>query len=555
MTTMSGAAMVTRALEEMGVSVIFGIPGGPIIPIYDRLYESPIRQILPRHEQAAAHGADALGRLSGRPGVCLATSGPGATNLLTGIATAYLDSSPMVALVGQVPQGVIGSDAFQEADVLGATLSMVKHSLRASTPEDIPRTIKGAFFLASTGRPGPVLVEIPLDVQRGQGHYHMPQSVSFRGYRPEEDTDLLWLDETIDALRKSQRPLIMAGGGVVRGMAFRELLELAERAGLPVAHTLMGKGAIPEDHPLSLGMVGMHGCERANRALLQADLVIAVGCRFSDRTTGSKDTFAQGARIVHLDVDPSEHGKNIPPHIRGTVSAKRALIALREGIGSWRGPRWIQNEENGKVSHGHATPNGGVSPKAVMATIGDMAGEEAIFTTEVGQNQMWAALHLKVRRPGGFITSGGLGTMGFGLPAAMGAAAGGYKGPVICIAGDGSLMMNVQELDTLARHGLPVKVLLLNNRCLGMVRQWQELFFGGRYSNTIYHRSPDFVGIAEAMGVRGFRVQREDELRGTLEEALGASGPALVDIWIPQDEKVMPMVPPGRGLKEMMTEP
>lgn len=549
---MNGASMTVRALEELGVKMAFGIPGGPVIPLYDGLYHSSIRHVLTRHEQAAAHGADAYGRITGRPGVCVATSGPGATNLMTGIANAYLDSSPMVALVGQVPRWAIGSDAFQEADVMGATLSMVKHSFRASAPREIPGILKGAFYLASTGRPGPVLVELPLDVQRAEGEYSMPREVTFRGYQPPQE-DLSWTDQAVELLMKSQRPLILAGGGVVRDFAFQQLMDLAEASNLPVATTLMGKGSIPEDHPLSLGLAGMHGTPSANRAMVESDLIIAVGVRFSDRTTGDREAFAKDAAIVHLDIDPSEHRKNVRAFVHGTVSARRALGALRERLGGWRSRDWAPLMAPWDSQEGNSA-DGAIRPREVMRALREITKGDAVFTTEVGQNQMWAALHLKIKRPGTFITSGGLGTMGFGLPAAMGIAAADTGLPAVCIAGDGSLMMNIQELDTLARYDLPVKVVLLNNRCLGMVRQWQELFFDKRYSNTIYHRSPDFVGIAEAMGVKGFRAERGDQLIGTLERAFEHPGPALVDIWIPKEELVMPMVPPGRSLEEMMME-
>ncbi|MCX7828881.1 MAG: biosynthetic-type acetolactate synthase large subunit [Thermanaerothrix sp.] len=552
MSSMNGAAITVKALEELGVTAAFGIPGGPVIPLYDRLHHSPIRHVLTRHEQAAAHGADAYGRLTGRPGLCIATSGPGATNLLTGLANAYLDSSPMVALVGQVPRWAIGSDAFQEADVMGAALSMVKHSFRAASPRDIPAILKGAFYLASTGRPGPVLVEIPLDVQRAEGDYSMPRQVSFRGYRTEEDPDFAWADRTAELVMKSQRPLILAGGGVVRDFAFQQLLRLSEEANLPVATTLMGKGAFPEDHPLSLGLVGMHGTARGNRALGKADLIIAVGVRFSDRTTGDREAFGRNAAIVHLDIDPSEHRKNIGTALHATVSAKRAIATLLDRLRGWRALDWAPQDE--AIPQSRRADDGQVHPWQVMRALMDITKGEAVFTTEVGQNQMWAALHLKVSRPGSFITSGGLGTMGFGLPAAMGAAVAEKSRPVVCIAGDGSLMMNIQELDTLARYNLPVKVVLLNNRCLGMVRQWQQLFFEGRYSNTLYDRSPDFPGMAEAMGVRGLRVERAEQLIGALEAAFQHPGPALVDIWIPREDLVMPMVPPGGALEEMMTE-
>jgi acetolactate synthase-1/2/3 large subunit len=553
MSAMTGAQMVVRALEDLGVRHIFGIPGGPVIPLYDALHGSPLWHLLTRHEQAAAHGADAYGRITGEPGVVIGTSGPGAMNLLTGIANAYLDSSPMVALVGQVPQGSVGTDAFQEADVMGATLSMVKHSMRARRPEEIPQLLKGAFTIASSGRKGPVLVELPVDVQRASGQYRMPDRVQFRGYDPSPAYDLSWVDEARHLLTRSERPLLLAGGGVVRAFAFNELMELVEETRIPVVTTLMGKGSISERHPLCLGMVGMHGSPGGNWAVTNADVILAVGVRFSDRTTGDRGSFARGASVIHVDADPSEFGKNISPTVRGWCDAKSALGALRRALGGWRAPADWGEAILGHTAHSPLPRGDGMShPWEVMEALSEVAGG-GLYTTEVGQHQMWAAMHLKVERPGSFITSGGLGTMGFGLPAAMGCALASPGDRVICIAGDGSLMMNVQELDTLARYNLPVKVVLLNNRCLGMVRQWQELFFQERYSNTIYNRSPDFPCLAEAMGVRGLRCERPGELRGRLEEMMGLEGPCLLEVPIPQEDLVLPMVPAGEPLERVLT--
>ena len=556
---MSGAQMTVRALEELGVDTLFGLPGGTVIPLYDGLYDSSIRHILARHEQGAAHAADGYARASGRVGVCLATSGPGATNLVTGIATANLDSVPLVALTGQVASFAIGSDAFQEADILGATLPLVKHSVQVRSAERIPEILKGAFHIAATGRPGPVLVDIPLDVQRELGDYRMPGQVHFPGYRPETVQDLSRLEEAATAVRGAERPVIFAGGGVLRGRAWESLARFAQTFQIPVATSLLGKGAFPETHPLSLGMVGMHGRPDANHALVSADLVLAVGCRFSDRSTGKRDRFAPLARVIHLDRDPAEIGKNIEPDLWLVGEASLLLDRLFEALAALRPlPRtgWLKQIAGWKTRFPlpHPQGDGAVHPWQVLQTAFDVTSGEALVVTEVGQNQMWAALHYPAIHPGRFLTSGGLGTMGYGLPAAMGAAVARPDLPVFCVAGDGSLLMNIQELDTCARYGLPVKVLLLNNSCLGMVRQWQELFYDHRYSQTLYSRDPDFPKLAEALGGSGFTVDRPEEVRSAIERALATPGPVVVDFRIPQDDKVFPMVPPGGPIDEMILE-
>ena len=512
-----------------------------------------------RHEQAASHAADGYARTSGRPGVCIATSGPGATNLVTGIATANLDSAPMVAITGQVATTMIGTDAFQEADIIGASLPLVKHSFQVRTPDQVQSTIHKAFYIASTGRPGPVLVDVPADVQKGMGDYKYSTELDFLGYHPENLYDVSQLEAAVSLIEHAERPVIFAGGGVIRSGASELLIDFALKYEIPVTTTLLGKGAFPESHPsgLALGMAGMHGHPVANRALMGADVIIAIGSRFSDRTTGNRQRFAADAKIIHIDLDAAEIDKAIETDVYLVGDAARVLEALADAMkkkiadhGEWNRHLSEVREKEPMPRHEYS---GEIAPWQVLETLHDLTKGEAVLTTEVGQNQMWAAQHFRVEAPRRFLSSGGLGTMGFGFPAAMGAA---YACPgqtVCCIAGDGSLMMNIQELDTCARYDIPVKVILLNNACLGNVRQWQQFFYDHRYSNTIYNRTPDFVKIAEAMGVPGYSASRPEELRQTLEKALAEPGPVLVDVRIPQGALVVPMVYPGNSLDNMVT--
>ena len=559
MAKMNGAQMVVKALEDEGVSTVFGLPGGTVIHLYDALYDSKLNHILMRHEQAASHAADGYARTSGRPGVCIATSGPGATNLVTGIATANLDSAPMVAITGQVATTMIGTDAFQEADIIGASLPLVKHSFQVRTPDQVQSTIHKAFYIASTGRPGPVLVDVPADVQKGMGDYKYSTELDFLGYHPENLYDVSQLEAAVSLIEHAERPVIFAGGGVIRSGASELLIDFALKYEIPVTTTLLGKGAFPESHPsgLALGMAGMHGHPVANRALMGADVIIAIGSRFSDRTTGNRQRFAADAKIIHIDLDAAEIDKAIETDVYLVGDAARVLEALADAMkkkiadhGEWNRHLSEVREKEPMPRHEYS---GEIAPWQVLATLHDLTKGEAVLTTEVGQNQMWAAQHFRVEAPRRFLSSGGLGTMGFGFPAAMGAT---YACPgqtVCCIAGDGSLMMNIQELDTCARYDIPVKVILLNNACLGNVRQWQQFFYDHRYSNTIYNRTPDFVKIAEAMGVPGYSASRPEELRQTLEKALAEPGPALVDVRIPQGALVVPMVYPGNSLDNMVT--
>ncbi len=555
--SMNGAQITVRSLEEAGVNTLFGLPGGTVIPLYDALYDSSIQHILVRHEQAAAHAADGFSRAGNKTGVCLATSGPGATNLVTGIATAFQDSSPMVAITGQVGTRAIGTDAFQEAHILGITLPVVKHSMQVRHPDEIPHAIAGAFHIASTGRPGPVLVDIPVDIQKAQGQFTWPTHLNFPGYNPEMEEDLSSLDKAISLIRSAARPVILAGNGVIVANAAPELMALATELEIPVATSLLGKGAFPESHTFSLGMVGMHGRPVANRAMGLADLIIVIGARFSDRSTGRKDRFASQARVIHLDLDPAEIDKSVGADVWLLGNASKLMDTLRLAV---RGTQCANHREwlaelammNDREPLQRDVSHTEIKPWHIMSALYDATGGEAVVTTEVGQHQMWAALYYKSDHARRFLTSGGLGTMGFGFPSAMGAHFARPDLPVFCIAGDGSFMMNIQELDTCARYQIPVKILLLDNGCLGMVRQWQEMFFDQRYSNTLYGRQPDFVKMAESMGVSAFSVRSPKEVRKAMERALATPGPVLVHLPIPQSEKVLPITPAGAPLDEMI---
>lgn len=559
MAKMNGAQMMVKALEDEGVSTLFGIPGGTVIHLYDALYDSKLNHILMRHEQAAAHAADGYARAGGRPGVCIATSGPGATNLLTGIATANLDSVPLVAITGQVAQSVIGTDAFQEADMIGASLPFVKHSFQLHSVDAIQSTVHKAFYIAASGRPGPVLIDFPADVQKASGDYQYSTQLDFMGYHPENNYNVARLDEAVSLIEHAERPVIFAGGGVVYSGASELLTEFALKYEIPVTTTLLGKGAFPESHPsgLSLGMAGMHGHPVANRALMAADVVVAIGSRFSDRTTGNRQRFAADAKIIHIDLDPAEIDKTVESDVWLIGDAGRVLEAI---MGAMRKKIADHSEWNKTLADirrkepmPHSSYEGEIAPWQALEAFCEITDHKAIITTEVGQNQMWAAQHCKVEAPRRFLSSGGLGTMGFGFPAAIGAA---YACPgqtVCCVAGDGSLMMNIQELDTCARYNIPVKIMLLNNACLGNVRQWQYLFYNCRYSNTIYTRNPDFVALSESMGVPAFSVSSPGELRPAIEKMLAEPGPALLDVRIPQGAMVLPMVYPGDSIDNMVS--
>ncbi len=551
---MTGAEVVIKALEQEGVEVIFGYPGGAVIPIYDKLYDSSIKHVLVRHEQAAAHAADGYARATGKTGVVIATSGPGATNLVTGIANACMDSIPMVIFTGQVALPAIGRDSFQEADITGITLPIVKHSFLVRDVNKLASTIKAAFQLAGTGRRGPVLIDLPKDIQTAEVEFDYPEQVSFRGYRLPAEPSEAQIYQAVKTIGLSRRPVIYAGGGVIASGAAEELKEFAEKTQIPVTTTLMGKGAIPEDHPLSLGMVGMHGTYYANYAVSHSDLLIAVGARFDDRVTGRLDTFATQAKVIHIDIDAAELGKNVRPHHVLNGDAKQVLRELLSRVEIPQTKEWLDQIAVWKKEHPLAYCQEGdkIKPQYVIEKLRELAGEDAIVTTEVGQNQMWAAQYYKVSKPGTFITSGGLGTMGFGLPAAVGAQIGRPDALVISISGDGSFQMNMQELATIVQQQLPIKIIILNNGYLGMVRQWQELFHNKRYSQTKLIPVPDFVKLADAYGIAGYRVTKPEDVVPVLEKALNHPGAVIVDMVIDPEENVYPMVPAGGTLTKMI---
>ncbi|MBP7144776.1 MAG: biosynthetic-type acetolactate synthase large subunit [Methanoculleus sp.] len=551
----TGARTLIEALQREGVDTIFGYPGGVVLPIYDELYDSSIRHILVRHEQAAAHAADGYARASGRVGVCLATSGPGACNLVTGIATAYMDSIPIVALTGQVPTGLLGNDAFQESDITGITMPITKHNYLVKDAGDLDRTIQEAFYIARTGRPGPVLIDLPKDVTTGEvkGGGAAPGEVCLRGYQPTYQGHVRQIDKALDLVVQAERPLIYAGGGVVLSGASAELLEFAETTAIPVTTTLMGLGAVPGDHPLSLGMLGMHGTQSANYAVTECDLLLAVGVRFDDRVTGRIGTFAPNAAVIHIDIDPAEIGKNKPVDVPIVGDVKAVLQAfLRRMQKRGDTTNWVARTNAWKAQYPLTyREDDHLRPQYVIRELSDILKGEAIITSEVGQNQMWTALYYCFKKPRTWITSGGLGTMGYGFPAAIGAHFARPDVPVVDVAGDGSFQMNIQELGTVAHYRIPVKVMILNNMYLGMVRQWQELFYDRRYSYT--ELPPvDFVKIAHAYGVEGMRVDEKAGVREAIETALATDGPFVLDFRVEREENVFPMVPAGAAINEMI---
>ncbi|MBO8141681.1 MAG: biosynthetic-type acetolactate synthase large subunit [Firmicutes bacterium] len=550
-----GARALVECLKAEGVEYIFGHPGGAVLPIYDALYDSGLKTILCRHEQGAAHMADGYARASGRPGVCLATSGPGATNLVTGLATAFMDSIPLVAITGNVARALIGRDAFQEADITGITLPITKHNFLVRTARELPGAIRAAFHIATTGRPGPVLVDIPKDVGLEEAPFSYPETVDLPGYKPTYKGHIRQILAAARAIMNAKRPLLYVGGGAIASGAHREVRALAEKCHLPVTMTLMGLGAFPGDHEQSLGMLGMHGTAYANYAVQNCDVLIAVGARFDDRVTGNLKTFAPRVeQIIHIDIDPAEIGKNVVPHIPIVGDCRTVLSVLLEKVKEKRHPEWWQQLEEWKreypLQYPAAAP-GEIKPQAVCEAIYEVTGGEAIVATDVGQHQMWAAQYYKVRHPRHFISSGGLGTMGFGLPAGIGAKLARPGKEVFVIAGDGSFQMNIQELATAAEHNIAVKVAIINNQYLGMVRQWQEFFHGRRYSSS-YLGSLDFVTIAKGYGIKGILVTDPDDVRPALEEARAHDGPVVMDFRVTQEENCFPMVPAGGSNSEML---
>ena len=554
---MTGAEIFIECLKREGVKEFFGYPGGSVIPLFDELYKhwDEFRFILVRHEQAAAHAADGYARATGKVGVCIATSGPGATNLTTGIATAYMDSVPIVAFTGQVRIAMIGSDAFQEADVTGITRPITKHNYLVKDVEDLARIIKEAFYIARTGRPGPVLVDVPVDIGLAETEFNYPEKVELRGYKPNYKGHPLQIRKLAKAIEESERPLLYVGGGVVISGAHEEVRQLAEKANIPVTTTLMALGTFPPDHPLYLGMPGMHGTRYANMAFTECDLIIAVGARFDDRVTGKIDAFAPHAKIAHIDIDPAAISKNVEVHIPVVGDAKLILRELLPLVKPRPRNSWNDqiDEWKSKWPLTYRNSDSVVKPQYVVEQIYEATKDrETIIATEVGQNQMWTAQYYKFHRPRTLLTSGGLGTMGYGFPASIGAQAGRPDALVIDIAGDGSIQMNIQELATVVQHGLPIKIAILNNGYLGMVRQWQELFWGRRYSAVDIAVQPDFVKLAEAYGIKGMRIEHPSEVRDAIEEALKEPGPVLMDFRIEKEENVLPMVPAGKALHEMI---
>jgi acetolactate synthase I/II/III large subunit len=551
----NGADMLMKALREEQVDILFGYPGGAVLPIYDALYKAPIRHVLARHEQGAIHAAEGYARVSGKPGVVIATSGPGATNLVTGIADAMMDSLPLVIFTGQVASGVIGTDAFQEADVVGITMPITKHNYQVRDIKDLPRIVKEAFHIASTGRPGPVLVDIPKDLTVQDAPQVKEVEMDLPGYQPNLHPNPLQIRKLVDAIKVSKKPVILAGAGVLHGKSSEELKNFAELYELPVIHTLLGLGGFPADHPLFLGMAGMHGCYTSNMALYECDLLINIGARFDDRLTGNLTTFAPKAKVVHIDIDPAEIGKNVTTHIPIVADSREALLkilehkAVRGDTEDWHGHLQTYKLEN---PFWYTKTNDVLSPQLLIEQVYEMTNGEAVVTTDVGQHQMWAAQYYSFKKPNNWVTSGGLGTMGFGFPAAIGAQLANPASKVVAFVGDGGFQMTLQELVLLKELNLPVKVVLLNNSTLGMVRQWQETFYEERYSQSLFTLQPDFVKLAESYGIKGYRVKDQEEAECVLKEALTSDEPVLIDCLVNPKENVYPMVAPGKGIHEML---
>ena len=554
---MTGAQCLIKALEDVGVDTIFGYPGGQAIDIYNALYDSKkLHHILVRHEQGAAHAADGYARATGKVGTVIVTSGPGATNTVTGISTAYMDSIPMVVITGQVATSSLGSDAFQESDMTGITMPIVKHSYLVHDPKDLPEIIAEAYYIASTGRPGPVVIDVPGNVSKAQNvPYHFPEEVKLESYKPTYKGNSKQVKSAVRALEKAERPIIYAGGGILSSNASAELLDLAETLQIPVVVSLIGKSCMPEDNPLCLGMPGMHGSRAANAALQNSDLIFAVGTRFADRVTGRLSAFAPDAKVIHVDIDPAEIGKNRNADIPVVGDAKLVLAAINEQLHKDQAQpvdaEWVAKIDaiRRESPFYYEKRDDAIQPEYALELLDKLTkGKDTIFTTEVGQHQMWAAQYLHCTRPRTFLSSGGAGTMGFGFPAAIGAQEGCPDSLVVCVAGDGSLQMNIQEMATAYEAGTPVKVLLLNNSALGMVHQWQDLFYSKRYSQTVFTGNPDFVKLAQAYHWYGDSVSDPAQLEGAMEKWLSQEGPALLEVIIPEDENVFPMVPAGGTL-------
>jgi len=559
MDNMIGAKALMKALEKEDVKEVFGLPGGANLPMYDELSKSNIRHILARHEQSAAHMADGFGRVSRKAGVCFATSGPGATNILTGLATAHADSAPMIAVTGQVPVAMIGRDAFQESDIIGMSNPCVKYAFQPRTPEEIPEVVKKGFYVAETGRPGPVLLDIPKDVQQNEAEMTFPDTIKMRGYHPWTDPDIVNVERAIDMLLSADKPIILAGGGVIISSAFAELQAIAEMLMIPVVTTFKGKGAFPENHALSLGPIGMHGHAEANKLMTEADCVLATGTRFSDRSVGTFEEFEKRLKIIHMDVDPAEIGKNQTTQVAvvGDVKASlRIMIKMlqQKAIKKTEKNTWLKHVEEVKEywRKNLKIHPGDMSAAKILRKLREVLPHEAICTTEVGQHQMWASLFFDVIHPGTFFSSTGLGTMGWGFPASIGAKVARPDVPVVDIAGDGSFNMTENSLATSVTEDIPVIVFLINNYSLGMVAQWQRTFYDRRMIGVDQKDCPDYIKIAESYGAQGIRAQSLDELEKAIKVALKSDVATVIDIPIDPEEDVLPFVAPGTPLKDMI---
>ena len=556
---MKGAKILLESLVKENVEVVFGYPGGSVLEIYNELYgEKRLKHILVRHEQGAGHAADGYARTTGKVGVCLATSGPGATNLVTAIATAYMDSIPLIAVTGQVATGVIGKDAFQESDMTGITMPITKHNYLVKDVKDLAKTIKEAFHLARTGRPGPVLIDIPKDVTINQCEFVWPETLDMPNYKPTIKGNPRQIKQAAELIAQAKKPLLLSGGGVISSKAWEQLQTLVNFSQIPVSTTLMGMSSIPSKHKLNIGMPGMHGTATANYAISQADLLIAVGMRFDDRITGKISEFAKHAKIIHIDIDPAEINKSIHVDLPIIGDAKHVLEDLTAELKNHKLSKFV--EWHAQLKHwqekhplGYKKNAKVIKPQQVIEMINVLTKGEAVVTTDVGTHQMFTCQYLNQKHPHGFASSGGLGTMGFGVPAAVGAAFGNPKKNIICVSGDGSVQMNIQELGTIATHNLAVKIIIINNKYLGMVRQWQEIFYNGRISHTDLHEcQPDFMKIADAYGIKGVLISKPAELEKKLDEAFKHKGPVLINILTEEEENVFPMVPPGGVLDKML---